>query len=168
MSDLHWIWSIFCCSSSTSCWNTQSYTCQKLRAWRIKKRILARFLKEADDPPGRTWFKFDDQGKQRDHLSRSAYSAVQTERLIQKVELATIESHTIGEYVHVYAQSTKKWSSCINSVSKLDHSHILMNEQYNRRSNFTRLKLAKPRTNALKRSFCYHGAKASHNLPTEL
>ena len=30
------------------------------------------------------------------------------------------------------------------------------------------LKLAKPRTNALKRSFNYHGAKTWNNLPTEL
>jgi hypothetical protein len=30
------------------------------------------------------------------------------------------------------------------------------------------LKLAKPRTNALKRSFSYHGAKTWNNLPTEL
>jgi hypothetical protein len=41
-------------------------------------------------------------------------------------------------------------------------------DQYNLRSNFTMLKLAKPRTNALKRNFSYHGAKTWNNLPTEL
>ena len=49
-----------------------------------------------------------------------------------------------------------------------DQFHISINEQCNLRSNFTILKLAKPRTNALKRSFCYHGAKTWNNVPTEL
>ena len=49
-----------------------------------------------------------------------------------------------------------------------DQFHISVNDQYNLRSNFTMLKLAKPRTNALKRSFSYHGAKTWNNLPTEL
>ena len=40
-----------------------------------------------------------------------------------------------------------------------DQFHISVNDQYNLRSNFTMLKLAKPRTNALKRNFSYHGAK---------
>ena len=46
--------------------------------------------------------------------------------------------------------------------------HISVNDQYNLRSNFTMLKLAKPRTNALKRNFSYHAAKTWNNLPTEL
>jgi hypothetical protein len=51
-----------------------------------------------------------------------------------------------------------------------DQFHISVNDQieYNLPSNFTTLKLAKPRTNALKRSFSYHGAKTWNNLPTEL
>jgi hypothetical protein len=49
-----------------------------------------------------------------------------------------------------------------------DQFHILVNDQYNLRSNFTMLKLAKPRTNVLKRSFSYHGAKIWNNLPSEL
>ena len=49
-----------------------------------------------------------------------------------------------------------------------DQFHISVNDQYNLRSNFTMLKLAKPRTNALKRNFSYHGAKTWNNLPTEL
>ena len=49
-----------------------------------------------------------------------------------------------------------------------DQFHISVNDLYNLRSNFTMLKLAKPRTNALKRNFSYHGAKTWNNLPTEL
>ena len=52
-------------------------------------------------------------------------------------------------------------------TSITDQFHILENEQYNLRSNLTRLKLAKPRANALKRSFNYYGANWN-NLPTEL
>ncbi len=40
-----------------------------------------------------------------------------------------------------------------------DQFHISENEQYNLRSNLTMLKLAKPRTNALKRSINYYSAK---------
>ena len=49
-----------------------------------------------------------------------------------------------------------------------DQFHISVNDQYNLRSNFTMLKLAEPRINALKRNFSYHGAKTWNNLPNEL
>ena len=42
------------------------------------------------------------------------------------------------------------------------------NDQYNLRSNDTMLKLAKPKTNAMKRSFGYYGAKAWNYLPADL
>ena len=42
------------------------------------------------------------------------------------------------------------------------------NDQYNLRSNDTMLKLAKPKTNAMKRSFSYYGAKAWNYLPADL
>jgi hypothetical protein len=49
-----------------------------------------------------------------------------------------------------------------------DLFHMSVNDKYNLRSNFTMLKLAKPRTNyALKRNFSYHGAKTWNNLPTK-
>ncbi len=41
-------------------------------------------------------------------------------------------------------------------TSITDQFHISDNEQYNLRSNLTMLKLAKPRTNVLKRSFNYY------------
>lgn len=53
-------------------------------------------------------------------------------------------------------------------ISISEQFHISVNEQYNLRSNFTTLKLPKPKTNAMKRSFSYHGAKTWNNLPTEL
>ena len=42
------------------------------------------------------------------------------------------------------------------------------NDQYNLRSNDTMLKLAKPKTKAMKRSFSYYGAKAWNYLPADL
>ena len=49
-----------------------------------------------------------------------------------------------------------------------DQFQISDNEQYNLRSNCTMMKLEKPRTNALKRSFNYHAAKTWNKLPTDL
>ena len=46
-------------------------------------------------------------------------------------------------------------------ISISDQFQLSVNEQYNLRSNCTMLKLAKPRTNTLKRSFSYQ-------LPTDL
>ena len=42
------------------------------------------------------------------------------------------------------------------------------NDQYNLRSNDTMLKLAKPKTNTMKRSFSSYGAKAWNYLPADL
>ena len=44
----------------------------------------------------------------------------------------------------------------------------LSNDQYNLHSNDTMLKLAKPKTNAMKRSFSYYVAKAWNYLPADL
>ena len=41
------------------------------------------------------------------------------------------------------------------------------NDQYNLPSNDTMLKLAKPKTNAMKRCFSYYGAKAWNYLPAD-
>ena len=49
-----------------------------------------------------------------------------------------------------------------------DLFQLSVNEQYNLRSNCTMLKLVKPRTNTLKRSFSYHAAKTWNKLPTDL
>ena len=53
-------------------------------------------------------------------------------------------------------------------ISISDQFQLSVNEQYNLRSNCTMLKLAKPRTNTLKRSFSYHAAKTWNKLPTDL
>ena len=53
-------------------------------------------------------------------------------------------------------------------VSISDQFQLSVNNQYNLRSNCTMLKLAKPRTNTLKRSFSYHAAKTWNKLPTDL
>ena len=53
-------------------------------------------------------------------------------------------------------------------VSISDQFQLSVNNQYNLRSNCTMLKLAKPRTNTLKRSFSYHAAKTWNKLPTHL
>ena len=42
------------------------------------------------------------------------------------------------------------------------------NDQYNLRSNDTMLKLAKPKPNAMKRSFSCYGFKTWNYLPTDL
>ena len=42
------------------------------------------------------------------------------------------------------------------------------NDQYNLRSNDTMLKLGKPETNAMKRSFSYYGTKAWNYLSADL
>ena len=53
-------------------------------------------------------------------------------------------------------------------ISISDQFQLSVNEQYNLRSNCTMLKLAKPRTNTLKRSFSYHVAKTWNKLLTDL
>ena len=53
-------------------------------------------------------------------------------------------------------------------ISISDQFQLSVNNQYNLRSNCTMLKLAKPRTNTLKRSFSYHAAKTWNKLPTDL
>ena len=53
-------------------------------------------------------------------------------------------------------------------ISISDQFQLSVNEQYNLRSNCTMLKLAKLRTNTLKRSFSYHAAKTWNKLPTDL
>ena len=53
-------------------------------------------------------------------------------------------------------------------ISISNQFQLSVNEQYNLRSNCTMLKLAKPRTNTLKRSFSYHAAKTWNKLPTDL
>ena len=53
-------------------------------------------------------------------------------------------------------------------ISISDQFQLSVNNQYNLRSNCATLKLAKPRTNTLKRSFSYHAAKTWNKLPTDL
>ena len=53
-------------------------------------------------------------------------------------------------------------------ISISNQFQLSVNEQYNLRSNCTMLKLAKRRTNTLKRSFSYHAAKTLNKLPTDL
>ena len=53
-------------------------------------------------------------------------------------------------------------------ISISNQFQLSLNEQYNLRGNCTMLKLGKPRTNTLKRSFSYHAAKTWNKLPTDL